>query len=189
MQTSEVKCSQCDGAGDYEGNKDIPCPTCSGTGKVGVEEKKEPETRDDLLNELWSLWESMAECGELKIGPKFSANYERLKRRVSEREEEPQEELQRLRDLINHPEIEDFLKGVQLEAAHQTERWGPEDEQKPPHHFVMVVTKIAGKMCMDVWDKDVDKFKHHCIALAAEMFNVHRQIKKEGTEINKWFKP
>lgn len=106
---------------------------------------------------------------------------------VEVREGESQEEL-RLRALINHPEIDNFLKGVQLEAAHQTERWGLEnEEQKAPHHFVMVVMKIAGKMCVDVWDRDFDKFKHHCIALAAEMFNIHRQTKKESTVIHQWF--
>lgn len=98
-------------------------------------------------------------------------------------------ERKRLYELINNPEIQDFIKGMTLEAAHQTERWGLEHENsQPPHHFVLVVTKIAGKMCGDVWDYDVEKFKHHCIALAAVMANVHAKIDKGGTAINDWFK-
>lgn len=106
------------------------------------------------------------------------------------KESEPKtDELKRLQELINNPEIEDFVKGVTLEAVHQIERWGLENEErKSPHHFIMVANKLIGKMCVDIWDKDTDKFKHHCIALAAEFANVHRQVQKEGTAINKWFK-
>lgn len=90
--------------------------------------------------------------------------------------------------LVNSPEINDFLKGVQLEAVHQVQRWGIENEEaSPPHHFILVFAKLLGKMSTDVFDRDVEKFKHHCIAVAAEMHNIHRQIDKEGTEINKWF--
>ena len=35
--------------------------------------------KTDLLKELFSLWDSLAECGELHIGPQFSAQYKRLK--------------------------------------------------------------------------------------------------------------
>lgn len=35
--------------------------------------------KSTLLKEIWQLWESMAECGELSIGPQFSAQYKRLK--------------------------------------------------------------------------------------------------------------
>lgn len=96
--------------------------------------------------------------------------------------------LKNLDATINHPEIEDFLKGVQLEAAHQTLRWGIENEESsPPHHFILVMNKIIGKMACDIFDFDSEKFKHHVIAVAAEMFNIHRQICKPGTEIHKWF--
>lgn len=89
---------------------------------------------------------------------------------------------------INTPEINDFIEGVKTEAAHQTERWGIENEQgNPPHHYSMVLMKLAGKLCVAIWERDTDKFKHHCITIAAAMHNCHRQINKEGTEINKWF--
>ena len=37
-----------------------------------------------MIKEIWELWESMAECGELHIGPQFSANYKRLKAQVKQ---------------------------------------------------------------------------------------------------------
>jgi hypothetical protein len=40
---------------------------------------------EQLVKDLWQLWESMAECGELHIGPKFSAQYKELKKRVNEK--------------------------------------------------------------------------------------------------------
>ena len=40
---------------------------------------------EQLIKELWSLWESMAECGELHIGPKFSKEYALLKARVEQK--------------------------------------------------------------------------------------------------------
>lgn len=35
-----------------------------------------------MIKEIWELWESMAESGELHIGPQFSANYKRLKAQI-----------------------------------------------------------------------------------------------------------
>lgn len=94
-----------------------------------------------------------------------------------------------LESLINNPEIEDFLKGTQIEAAHQIERWGLENEEaNPPHHYILVLSKLIGKLSVDIFDRNTDKFKHHCIAIAAEMHNLHRQVTKRGTVVNEWFK-
>ena len=43
------------------------------------------ENTNELIKEIWSLWESMAECGELSIGPKFSKHYAQLKVRVEQK--------------------------------------------------------------------------------------------------------
>jgi len=49
---------------------------------LGIARRNELEHELDqaksLVNEIWSLWESMAECGELSIGPKFSKEYKEL---------------------------------------------------------------------------------------------------------------
>lgn len=98
-------------------------------------------------------------------------------------------EISRLNKLINHPELENFLEAVKIEAAHQTERWGLENEEKkPPHHYVMVFTKLLGKLSLAIWDRDGDKFKHHLITMAAVSFNTHRQVKVYNTTICNWFK-
>lgn len=99
-----------------------------------------------------------------------------------------EERLEYLEKLINNPEIEDFLKGVQLEAAHQTERWGiVAEENKMPHHYAVVMDKLKGKMAVAIFDGDIEKYKHHLITMAAICFNVHRQIDKEGTLVHKYF--
>lgn len=91
--------------------------------------------------------------------------------------------------VINTPEVNDFMEGVKLEAAHQTARWGEKDEHmKPPHHYIMVFTKLLGKMSVAIWDRDIEKFKHHCITMGAVGHNVHRQVHKRNTEVNNWFK-
>lgn len=95
------------------------------------------------------------------------------------------EENARLTALLNTPEIHKFIEAVNLEAAHQRERW-PNDIRQAPPHFIMVITKLVGKMSVDIWDGDKDKFKHHCIALAAEMANLHKYT-EEDTEVKQWF--
>jgi hypothetical protein len=37
----------------------------------------------ELLNDLWDLWEKMAECGELHIGKSFSKTYDMLEKKVN----------------------------------------------------------------------------------------------------------
>lgn len=99
-----------------------------------------------------------------------------------------EDEINRLNSLINNPVLNDFVEAMKIEAAHQLERWGIENEErKPPHHYILVATKLLGKLSIAIWDRDIDKFKHHCITLAAELQNCHRQIEKEGTVINKYF--
>lgn len=49
--------------------------------ELGLYEGDSKSTKE-LIKEIWELWESMAECGELHIGPQFSANYKRLKAQI-----------------------------------------------------------------------------------------------------------
>lgn len=93
-----------------------------------------------------------------------------------------------LEALINNPELDDFLNGLKLESAHQTERWGRNDEEKKfPHEYANVVSYLVGKLIKAIWDRDKDKFKHHCISIAAALFNCHRQVRKTGTQVHRWF--
>lgn len=98
------------------------------------------------------------------------------------------ERLQYLDSLINSPEINNFLEGVKIEQAHQTEKWGAENEEsKWPAHYALVLDKLKGKMAVAIFDGDVEKYKHHLITTAAVCYNIHRQIDKVGTNINKHF--
>ena len=68
------------------------------------------------------------------------------------------------------------------------ERWGMANEEaKPPHHYSMIFNYLFGKAVQDIWNKDKDKFKHHLVTIAAVAYNCHRQIEKEGTDVNYWF--
>ncbi len=96
--------------------------------------------------------------------------------------------LDKYHTMLNNPILDEFITGFKVEQAHQLERWGQsEEEQKPPHHYILVFTKLLGKLAVAVFDRDTNKFKHHLITLAASGFNCHRQIDKEGTFINNWF--
>lgn len=82
-----------------------------------------------------------------------------------------------LRDLINTPEIRDFIEGVKIEAAHQTNKWGPDhDRRKHPGDWSMLLDKIKGKQCQAWWDGDLDKLQHHLITMAAICANYHKCI-------------
>lgn len=89
-------------------------------------------------------------------------------------------ELEELQRLLNTPEIEDFLKGVQVEAAHQRKRWGDaHDEMKRPGDWAMLFSAVLGKLARAVWNNERSKYLHHLITLSAIAFNCHRIAAKE----------
>lgn len=87
-----------------------------------------------------------------------------------------------LRELVNSPEIEGFLRGVHIEAVHQVERWGSAgDRAKRPADWFWLIGYLAGKALHAVVSGDRDKALHHCISTAAATYNWHCAIK--GTDI------
>lgn len=63
-------------------------------------------------------------------------------------------EVQRLHALINTPELFDFDRAVQLESAHQKERWGDKhDSAKEPQDWFWLVGYLAGKCWRRAWGK------------------------------------
>lgn len=79
-----------------------------------------------------------------------------------------------LRELINRPEIRDFLLGVKLEAAHQIKRWGVEhDRTKDPEEWFWAVGYLAGKALQAQRTDNDGKFMHHLISTAAILSNWH----------------
>lgn len=79
-----------------------------------------------------------------------------------------------LRELLNRPEINDFIEGVRLEAPHQLQRWGvKQDRTKSPEEWYWVVGYLAGKALHAQRAGDDGKFMHHLITCAAVLANWH----------------
>lgn len=88
--------------------------------------------------------------------------------------EADRDELERLRKLINTPELHDFWEAVKREAVHQRERWGDDhDKAKSPNDWVALVTYLMGKAVVAAWDGDIGKYLHHIITLGAVSSNWH----------------
>lgn len=86
-------------------------------------------------------------------------------------------ERDRLRALIDTPELVDFDRAVQLESAHQVERWGSaHDAGKSPEDWLWLVGYLCTKATQAARYGDGDKHRHHVITAAAVLRNWHRQI-------------
>lgn len=93
-----------------------------------------------------------------------------------------------LLSLINAPEINDFIEGVKREAPHQTMRWGPENELKKwPEDYALVLDKLKGKQAIAIWDRDLDKYKHHLITMAAVCLNIHLKLDDSNSGVHNHF--
>lgn len=91
---------------------------------------------------------------------------------------EDREERQRLKALINTPELERFLTATHIEAVHQIERWGTATDRAKRHaDWFWLVGYLAGKALHAAIGGDLDKAKHHCISTAAALYNWHCAIK------------
>ena len=74
-----------------------------------------------------------------------------------------------LRAQLNFPEVNDFVQGVQREAAHQRQRWGIDDDAgKTDADWFWLVGYLAGKAL-----HKPEKQLHHLIACAAAIANWH----------------
>ena len=87
------------------------------------------------------------------------------------------EEIERLRTLINTPEVDDWFVGVRIEAAHQVERWGSDhDAGKTPFDWFWMLGYLAQKAADAQARGDLDKAKHHTISTAAALLNWHAAL-------------
>jgi hypothetical protein len=119
---------------------------------------------------------SIAPDGTVTIAARGSVKHELEALRI--KNDEQLTELNRLRGLLNTPEIEDFDKAVPLEAAHQVKRWGTkQDEGKSPEDWFWLLGYLAGKALSSMKAGDLDKAKHHCISSAAALRNWHAHIR------------
>jgi hypothetical protein len=80
--------------------------------------------------------------------------------------------------LINSPEVDNFLRGVHLEAIHQVNRWGTAtDRAKRPADWFWLVGYLAGKALHAAVAGNTEKALHHTISTAAALYNWHAAIK------------
>jgi len=89
-------------------------------------------------------------------------------------------EILRLHNLINKPEIKDFVAGVEREMAHQIERWG-EGHDKGKHwaEWLALFSYLEGKLTDAIYRGDHGKVLHHLITLAAAAGHAHRHLKTQ----------
>jgi len=99
-------------------------------------------------------------------------------------------ELERLRALINTPELYEFSRGAALEAAHQRERWGTQqDAGKTPPDWFWLVGYLAGKALNACVTSNTEKALHHCISTAAALSNWHASIIGADTSMRPGIEP
>lgn len=100
-----------------------------------------------------------------------------MNERIPVVEAELRTEVDRLRGLLNAPELHDFSKAVVLEAAHQRERWPADgDAGKAPEDWFWLIGWLAGKAVRAAHDGDRDKALHHTISSAAALANWHAAL-------------
>jgi hypothetical protein len=92
---------------------------------------------------------------------------------------ELKEEIARLRSIISHPESDDFLKGVSIEAEYQRERHGVDDTAArfDWHQWYWVSGYLLGKaLAASQSVSGIEKAKHHLITTAALLMNWHNVL-------------
>lgn len=76
----------------------------------------------------------------------------------------------------------DFLRDLQLEAAHQVDRWGVEhDAGKRPEDWITLMVYLLGKAARAHFEGNRPKLLHHIVTGAAVLFNWWRR--ETGAEI------
>lgn len=86
-------------------------------------------------------------------------------------------EVKRLRGLINTPHTDEWIEAVKLEAAHQIERWGTQnDEGKSPTDWFWLLGYLGGKAVWAATHGDAEKAKHHTISSGAVLLNWFRYM-------------
>lgn len=90
---------------------------------------------------------------------------------------EAQKRIAALEALLNSAPIADFLESVRVEAAHQVERWGVEqDDGKAPTDWLWLLGYLATKATTSATLGDTKKALHHVVTSAAVLLNWHARL-------------
>ena len=94
--------------------------------------------------------------------------------------EEMQDEIERLKAILNTPQYEPFLKAVASEAKHQDWRWPEEhDLEKEPEDWFWLIGYLTGKALRAHIDHDREKALHHTISSAAALAHWHQAVLRD----------
>lgn len=89
--------------------------------------------------------------------------------------EEIMQECIRLNRLLDTPQTKDFLAAVEIEVAHQTNRWGRDhDAVKTWADWLVLFSYLQGKLAAALYRGDPEKAIHHVITLAAAASQCHK---------------
>ena len=100
------------------------------------------------------------------------------------------DELARLRALINTPQTKDWFASVDVEAAHQIERWSASaDAGKSPPDWFWLLGFLAGKAVAAFIQGNRDKGLHHIISSSAALLNWHRHVTGENQRMRPGIAP
>jgi hypothetical protein len=175
-------------------------------------DRQEASNDADRLSIRLSAWQTLF-AGKSDAREAFN-HYDSMEGRALAAEEQLKvitAERDRLAKLINTPVIEDFLKALPLEAAHQQERWKADhDAGKTPEDWYWLIGYLAGKAVrhremasvvaeivhkipLDHLSADLrahlaeqlqhhqNKSVHHIITTAAACLNWHRHVTGDAT--------
>ncbi len=97
---------------------------------------------------------------------------------------------ERMRAELNTPHTADFLKAVNIEAAHQRARWGTElDAGKSAADWFWLIGYLAGK-ALEAWKRgDTAKLLHHIVTTAASLLNWHANAIGDDTRMRPGIEP
>jgi hypothetical protein len=94
-----------------------------------------------------------------------------------ERAVKAEDEVERLKSILNSPIVEPFVSAAVSEAKHQVYRWGEDhDAQKTAWDWFWTLGYLGGKAAQSALAGDWHKAKHHTVTAAAMLANWHAQI-------------
>lgn len=126
-------------------------------------------------------------CNDCKV---YARAYADGERNAQSKLEEYKAELERLKSLVNTPLTDDFLRAVQLEAAHQIERWGVKhDAGKNPEDWYWLLGYLSGKVLRALSAGDENKALHHVISSGAVLLNWFRALTGETKDMRPGIAP
>lgn len=102
---------------------------------------------------------------------------------MTDREAELEAEVARLQALINTPQTADFLAAVQLEAAHQRERWAADDGDKTDAAWFWLVGYLAGKALAASKESRGRRYRHVKRGSTYEVLTVAEDENRRGTDV------